>query len=82
MLWRFGFPSLLWATVAYALRGLLPVFIVVRDGLVAIGLGYAGALALFWLVHLFFSGCPNCINTCCPLNTDYTETTTWGRRFP
>ena len=78
---RFGFTSLIWAVFAYALRAFLPVFIVVREGLVAVGLGYAGVLALFWIVHLFVSGCPNCINTRCPLNCDYTKTATRGRRF-
>lgn len=69
---RFGFPGLMWAVAAYALRVFLPLFIVVRDGRVATGLGYAGVLALFWIVHLFVSGCPNCVNARCPLNRNYT----------
>jgi hypothetical protein len=31
---------------------------------------YAGVLLLFWIIHLRLIGCPNCINTACPLNPE------------
>ncbi|BBO76339.1 hypothetical protein DSCW_37560 [Desulfosarcina widdelii] len=67
---RFGVASLLWATFAYVMRVFLPLFIVVRERLVAIGLAHIGVLALFWIVHLYLAACPNCVNFRCPLNRE------------
>lgn len=66
---RFGVASLLWATFAYVMRVFLPLLIVVRKRLVVIGLAYVGVLTLFWIVHLYLTGCPNCVNFRCPLNS-------------
>jgi hypothetical protein len=64
----FGFAQLAWATLAYGLRVAVPVLIIIREGLYGWGAAYAGILVLFWIIHLRYIGCPNCINTACPLN--------------
>lgn len=64
----FGFSALVWATAAYGLRVAVPLAVVFKDGLVAAGAIYLGVLTAFWVVHLRIVGCPNCVNTACPLN--------------
>jgi hypothetical protein len=67
----FGWLPLFWATLVYGLRVLVPVVIIFRYRLILSGTVYFFLLALFWIVHLRFTGCPNCANTGCPLNPDY-----------
>jgi hypothetical protein len=67
----FGWIQLIWATVVYLLRILVPAVIIIHDELLIWGLLYVTVLSLFWIVHLRFTGCPNCININCPLNPDY-----------
>jgi hypothetical protein len=38
--------------------------------MLAIGGFYFFILTIFWIVHLRFTGCPNCINYQCPLNPE------------
>ena len=64
----FGLAQLFWASTAYALRVSLPVIFIFKYGMAIQGGIYFLVLAGFWVVHLRFSGCPNCINTSCPLN--------------
>ena len=28
----------------------------------------------FWIVHLYLTGCPNCVNVRCPLNSEAKKT--------
>jgi hypothetical protein len=65
---KFGFMSLIWAGAAYSVRVAVPVYIIFRFHLVMFGITYFSAFALFWIIHLRYSGCPNCINIQCPLN--------------
>jgi len=67
----FGWIQLVWATVVYLLRILVPSVMIIRDRLMIWGLVYAVTLAIFWIIHLRFTGCPNCINIECPLNPEY-----------
>lgn len=67
---KFGFSGLVWATLAYVMRIGLPFYIIAKQGMILAGILYGGTLALFWIVHLFVTGCPNCINSDCPLNPD------------
>ncbi len=67
----FGWMQLLWATLAYGLRVAVPVSVILSKSLAAWGALYFSVLIGFWAVHLRISGCPNCINTKCPLNPDY-----------
>ena len=69
----FGFMPLFWATLVYGLRVALPVYIIFEQAMINMGMVYAAIFLAFWVVHLRFSGCPNCINTECPLNPDYRE---------
>jgi len=67
----FGFLQLFWATVAYGLRVILPLVLIFRYEMIGWGIAYFSLLALFWIIHLRFTGCPNCINAQCPLNPDH-----------
>ncbi len=67
----FGSASRVWATLSYLLRISVPVFILVRDRNILLGIVYGVIFLLFWIVHLFLSGCPNCLNAACPLNPDF-----------
>lgn len=69
----FGYSSLFWATVTYLLRILVPSFIIFRYRRLGFGIAYFVVFLLFWAIHLWVSGCPNCINTSCLLNPDYLE---------
>lgn len=64
----FGWPALFFATVAYVLRIGIPVAVIAEKGLIAEGIAFGLIFTLFWAVHLFVSGCPNCVNYPCPLN--------------
>ncbi len=64
----FGYMQLFWALVAYALRISVPVIAVFLHAAYLPGLAFALVLAAFWIVHLRVTGCPNCVNTSCPLN--------------
>ena len=67
----FGNSQLFWASISYGLRVLLPVVIILDKRLYVYGIVYAVLFITFWLVHILFTGCPNCINGKCPLNPDY-----------
>ncbi|MBS3759224.1 MAG: hypothetical protein KGY61_11230 [Desulfobacterales bacterium] len=69
----FGFMALVWATLAYGLRVVLPVVVIIEHRAYPMGILYGGIFIAFWIAHLRFSGCPNCINTDCPLNPDDPE---------
>lgn len=66
----FGLTALVWATLSYGLRVILPVVIIIDHDLYRVGIIYVGLFIVFWIIHLRFCGCPNCINTECPLNPD------------
>jgi hypothetical protein len=67
---EFGYGALFWATIAYVLRICIPVYIIFTQQLLIPGVIYFGILSVFWIIHLRFTGCPNCINYQCPLNPD------------
>lgn len=64
----FGYAALFWALTAYGMRAAMPVAVIIIHGVYIAGLLYAVLFAAFWIVHLRISGCPNCINTACPLS--------------
>lgn len=66
----FGYAALIWATAAYLLRVLIPVYVILNDRLLGFGLLYVLILSMFWMSHLRFTGCPNCVNYQCPLNPE------------
>lgn len=67
----FGLTQLFWATTAYGFRVALPIFFIFKYTMIGWGIIYFSLLTLFWIIHLRFTGCPNCANTQCPLNPDY-----------
>ncbi|MBU0993248.1 MAG: hypothetical protein KJ737_12205 [Proteobacteria bacterium] len=66
-----GFSGLICATASYGLRIGLPVGIMVHGKMTINGIVFGSVFLLFWMVHLYMTGCPNCINESCPLNPDY-----------
>jgi hypothetical protein len=54
--------------LAYLFRIFVPLFIIVYYKWFLAGIAYLGVFSLFWVLHLGFTGCPNCINKDCPLN--------------
>jgi len=66
----FGYKALFWATVAYLMRIWVPSLVIIRDRRKAAGIIYYGMFKIFWVIHLRIIGCPNCINSACPLNPD------------
>ena len=75
----FGYMQLVWATVTYGFRVFLPVIFIFRYEMTGWGISYFSLLTVFWIIHLRFTGCPNCINVQCPLNPDYTFNTSTRR---
>ncbi len=67
----FGCRQLFWATVAYGFRVILPVIFIFKYQMAGWGTLYFSILTLFWIIHLRFTGCPNCINVQCPLNPEH-----------
>jgi len=67
----FGYAQLFWAGAAYVLRMAVPSGIILSDRLRVLGSAYLGIIAAFWTNHLLIEGCPNCINSDCPLNPDH-----------
>ena len=57
--------------LAYFLRVCIPYVAVAKAGSVAYFAIYTGVLILFFYVLLYHTGCPNCINTKCPMNPDF-----------
>jgi hypothetical protein len=70
----FGWMQLVWATVVYILRILIPAIIMINEKLYTWGVVYLIIFLCFWIVHLRIAGCPNCMNAECPLNPDYMST--------
>lgn len=68
---HFGYRALGWAIIAYIVRIVLPVYILTQQKLFGWGCLYGGIFLAFWIVHLYITGCPNCMNRNCPLNPDY-----------
>jgi hypothetical protein len=64
----FGYRQLAWALIAYVMRAAVPVVVIFTHAIYLMGFGFVMLFAAFWINHLRFSGCPNCINTACPLN--------------
>jgi hypothetical protein len=67
----FGYAELFWASVTYLIRMLIPLRIILSERLIALGSVYFGIAGAFWGNHFLIEGCPNCINTACPINPDH-----------
>ena len=68
---NFGVFAGLGGLVAYFLRVCIPYVAIIQAGSIMNFVLYTGVLALFFYVLLYHTGCPNCINTKCPMNPDF-----------
>ncbi len=64
----YGMMQLIWASVAYLLRIVVPFIIIIQNQLWTWGILYGATFIGFWFSHLRITGCPNCVNYQCPLN--------------
>ena len=59
--------------LAYFLRVCIPYVAILQAGSVMYFALYTGVIMLFFYVLLYHTGCPNCINTKCPMNPDFSS---------
>lgn len=57
--------------MAYFMRICIPYVAIFQMGSVLYFVLYTGVIVGFLYVLLYHTGCPNCINTKCPLNPGY-----------
>jgi len=57
--------------LAYFLRLCIPYMAIIQSGSITYFILYSGVIALFFYVLFYNTGCPNCINTKCPMNPDF-----------
>ncbi len=69
----FTWAAIFYASIAYVLRIGIPIAVIIKERLVIQGILFGLLLIIFWVAHLFFSGCPNCVNYQCPLNSGNNE---------
>ena len=67
---NFGLHAVLGALVAFFLRVCIPFVAMFRIGSIVFPIIYIGIFAFFFYVLFYHTGCPNCINTKCPMNPD------------
>jgi hypothetical protein len=68
---NFGIFAGLGGILAYFLRVCIPYASIIQGGSMLYFVLYSGVIALFFYVLLYHTGCPNCINTKCPMNPDF-----------
>ena len=68
---HFGLLAGLGGLLAYFLRLCIPYAAIVQSGSVVNFVLYSGVLALFFYVLFYHTGCPNCINSQCPMNPGF-----------
>lgn len=68
---NFGIFSGFGALITYFLRVCIPYAVIIKSGSVLHFILYSALFALFFYVLLYHTGCPNCINTKCPFNPDF-----------
>lgn len=70
---NFGLLAGVGGFLAYFLRVCIPYVAIVQAGSVMYFALYTGVIVLFFYVLLYHTGCPNCINTKCPMNPDFSS---------
>lgn len=68
---NFGLFAGVGGFLAYFLRVCIPYVAIVHVGSMMHFALYSGIIILFFYVLLYHTGCPNCINTKCPMNPDH-----------
>ena len=69
----FTWSAIFYASIAYVLRIGIPIAVIIRERLVLRGILFGLLFIIFWVANLFLSGCPNCVNYQCPLNSGNDE---------
>ena len=68
---NFGLIAGVGGLLAFFLRLCIPYVAIIKAGSMMYFVLYSGIVILFFYVLLYHTGCPNCINTKCPMNPDY-----------
>lgn len=68
---NFGIVAGVGGLVSYFLRVCIPYVAIFQSGSILYFLSYTGIIAVFFYILFYHTGCPNCINTKCPLNPDF-----------
>jgi hypothetical protein len=68
---NFGLFAGVGGFLAYFLRVCIPYVAIIQAGSVVYFALYTGVILLFFYVLLYHTGCPNCIQTKCPMNPDF-----------
>lgn len=68
---NFGILAGLGGLLAYFLRVCIPYVAIFHSGSVLFFILYTGTIGIFFYVLFFHTGCPNCIQTKCPMNPDF-----------
>ncbi|BBO78525.1 hypothetical protein DSCW_59420 [Desulfosarcina widdelii] len=68
---NFGLIAGVGGLLAFFLRLCIPYVAIIKAGSMMYFVLYSGIVILFFYVLLYHTGCPNCINTKCPMNPDF-----------
>lgn len=68
---NFGIIAGIGGLVAYFLRICIPYVAIFQAGSITYFILYSGVLVSFFYVLFYHTGCPNCIQTKCPMNPDF-----------
>ncbi len=68
---NFGLFAGLGGLLAYFLRVCIPFVAIFESGSILNFVLYSSVIVLLFYVLIYHTGCPNCINTKCPLNPDF-----------
>ncbi len=68
---NFGILAGVGGLVAYFLRLCIPYVAIFQAGSIMYFILYSSVLASFFYVLFYHTGCPNCIQTKCPMNPDF-----------
>ena len=68
---NFGLLAGLGGLLAYFLRICIPCVAIIQTGSIIYFALYTGVIVLFFYVLFYHTGCPNCIQTKCPMNPDF-----------
>ena len=69
---NFGILAGIGGLLAYFLRICIPYMSIIQAGSYFNFVLYSGMLVLFFYVLFYHTGCPNCVQTKCPMNPDFT----------
>ena len=68
---HFGIFAGVGGLVSYFLRVRIPYVAIFQSGSILYFISYTGIIAVFFYILFYHTGCPNCVNTKCPLNPDF-----------